>query len=198
VVHLCTHELPIVFLSARCSHLNISLYFFPPSSTYMVLPRSQNKCSFALFTFNVWPFVLFENFLWLVFLLLLDDKTWIVLYVWLNIFKFFTKFSNKTDSQTLGTNIYNCTYFKTEVVINLSDWARKWRWTGDTCTLLSPESQSNLHTCRGTWPTPFIFNHVHVLPTLIIHPFLFSFFCCLNCTGDPLNQFKLHHPISNK
>ncbi len=82
----------------------------------LVIPPSQNKCSFALFIFNVWPLVLFENFLWLVFLLLLDDKTLIVLYVWLNIFKFFTNFLNKTGDQTLGTDIYGCTYFETEIV----------------------------------------------------------------------------------
>ena len=70
--------------------------------------------------FNIWLFVLFENFLWLAFLLLLDDKTWIVLYVWLNIFNFFTNFSNKTDDQTLGTDIHGCTYFGTEVVVNNS------------------------------------------------------------------------------
>ncbi len=81
-----------------------------------ILPPSQNKCSFALFTFNVWSFVLFEKILWLVFLLLLDDKTWIVLYMWLNIFKFFTNFSNKTDGQTLVTDIHGCTYFGTEVL----------------------------------------------------------------------------------
>ena len=77
----------------------------------------QNKCTFKLLTFNVWPFVLFEISLWLVFLLLLDDKTWIVLYMWLNIFKFFTNFSNKTNGQTLGTDIHSCTYFGAEVVV---------------------------------------------------------------------------------
>ena len=76
---------------------------------HILLPPSQNKCSFILFMFNVWPFVLFKIFLWLLFLLLLDDKTWIVLYVWLNIFKFFIIFLNKTDGQR-GTRISTATF----------------------------------------------------------------------------------------
>ena len=33
-----------------------------------------------------------------------------------NFLIFFINFSNKTDGQTLNTNIYGCTYFGTEVV----------------------------------------------------------------------------------
>jgi hypothetical protein len=86
---------------------------------YQILPPSQNKCSFTLFMFNVWPFVLFEIFLRLIFLLLLDDKIWIVLYVWLTFFNFLINFSNKTDGQTLDTDSHDCTYFGTEVVYSI-------------------------------------------------------------------------------
>lgn len=39
--------------------------------------------------------------------------------MWLNIFNFFINFSNKTDGQTLGTDIHGCPYFGTVVVIKI-------------------------------------------------------------------------------
>lgn len=48
--------------------------------------------------------------------MLLDDKIWTILYVWLIFKNLYIKFSNKTDGQTLDTDKHTCTYFGIEVV----------------------------------------------------------------------------------
>ncbi len=101
---------------------------FKESTIFLLLP-SQNKCSFTLFISNVWPFVLFEIFLRLIFLLLLDDKTWIVLYVWLTFFNFLINFLNKTDGQILDTDFHAALILdgvsRLEALNNLMDWPKR-------------------------------------------------------------------------
>ena len=59
----------------KCLQWNLEYTVYTRGRHVDMLPPSQNKYSFILFTSNVWLLVLFEIFLWLVFLLLVDDKT---------------------------------------------------------------------------------------------------------------------------
>ncbi len=59
---------------------------------------------------NIWLFVLYELFFKLVFSLLLDDKTWLILYAWLVFLIFFIIFSNKTDGQKLDTETHGLSF----------------------------------------------------------------------------------------
>ena len=72
-------------------------------------------------TDHVWPFVLFKNFMKILFILLWKVLLPYTFKVYLNCFYFFSIFLNKANGQTWSAEVNKCLYFGTEVVHTTCD-----------------------------------------------------------------------------
>ena len=73
-MHICRHGMLDTIYSSWSKRTVALLGYRDNLCVHVYSVHSKISAVLALFMFNVWPFVLFEKRLWLVFLLLLNDK----------------------------------------------------------------------------------------------------------------------------